>query len=368
MRIFYDHQVFSLQNAGGASRYHYELMRYLGTVPGVQTNLFLGISGTILPFRQLSSGQVRVMALTRPLRPGKWCYVGNELIGNSIVPFLGKMDVYHPTSYRQMPMVMTRRLVITHHDCTHERFPEVFRFLKEVLRAKQSLFARADGIICVSEASRKDLLEFYNVDPAKTRVIHHGLTPLPRCAAAAARLREKQTRPYILYVGSRAPYKNFDGLLKAFCDSGLQDSLDLLVLGGGPFTPAEMELIKELNLGHSVVNMPRVSDELLAEAYAAAKVFVYPSLSEGFGFPPLEAMAADCPVLASNSTSIPEVCRDGPFYFDPADQASFTRTLLCAVNNTEARRQAIENGKRVVAQYSWQRCGRETLALYRECQ
>jgi glycosyltransferase involved in cell wall biosynthesis len=368
MRILYDHQVFSMQNTGGASRYHYELMRYLATVPGVQTNVFLGMTGSILPFRGLSSAQVRVMALHGPGRPGKWRYIGNELLGNSVVPFLGKMDVYHPTSYRLMPMVRSRRIVITHHDCTPERFPEVFRYMKKITRAKQPLYSKADRIICISEASRQDLLKFHNVDPAKTRVIHHGFRPLPRCPAMAKSLHERLKREYILYVGLRPIYKNFVGLLKAFCESGLHDSLNLLVIGGGPFTPEEIELTQRLHLDKSVVSMPRVSDAFLAEAYAAAKLFVYPSLSEGFGFPPLEAMSAGCPVLASNSTAIPEVCQDAPFYFDGADQECFTRALLRAVSDEEARRQAIQKGRRVVAQYSWEKCGEQTLALYRECQ
>ena len=115
------------------------------------------------------------------------------------------------------------------------------------------------------------------------------------------------------------------------------------------------------------MSIARVSDELLAEAYASAKLFVYPSLAEGFGFPPLEAMAAGCPVLASYTSSIPEVCRDAPFYFYPADQGSFARSLIQAVNDEEARVKSIHRGREVAGGYSWEKCGAETLALYREC-
>src|SRR5271165_5348343 len=264
MRVFYDHQVFSLQDFGGGSRYHYELVRYLTTDSDIQTELFLGMNVTVYPFRELSSGSIRVMSFGGTLRAGAKRYFVNEVLGNAIVPFLGKMDIYHPTAYRPMPLVRSRRLVATHHDCTYERFPEVFRHAQEVLRAKQSLYGRVDAIICVSESSRRDLLEFYNVDPAKTRVIHHGLTPLPRCPATAKRLHQRLKRQYLLYVGSRAPYKNFDGLLKAFSDSGLHKSLDLLVLGGGPFTPTEIGLARKLNLDRSVVNIPDASDDMLA--------------------------------------------------------------------------------------------------------
>src|SRR5271166_7121627 len=128
MRIFYDHQVFSLQDAGGVSRYHYELVRYLTAAPDVQTELFLGMNGTVYPFRGLSSPNTRVTSFGGRLRPGGQRYVVNEVLGNSVAPFLGKMDVYHPTLYRCMPLVRSRRVVATHHDCTQERFPQEFRY------------------------------------------------------------------------------------------------------------------------------------------------------------------------------------------------------------------------------------------------
>jgi len=269
--------------------------------------------------------------------------------------------------YRALPAVRTRRLVVTHHDCSHERFPEMFPRASQILRDKQSLFSRADAIICVSESSRKDLLEFYRIDTAKTRVIHHGITHLPRCPAAAKKLQEQVRREYVLYVGHRAAYRLFNGLLLAFHETGLRTSVDLLVLGGGPLTPEETGMIAKLGLRESVVSITEVSDELLAEAYASAKLFVYPSLSEGFGFPPLEAMAAGCPVLVCYASSIPEVCRDAPFYFDPADQNSFSGALLQAINDEAARTKSIQRGRGVVGEYSWEKCGRQTLELYREC-
>jgi len=140
------------------------------------------------------------------------------------------------------------------------------------------------------------------------------------------------------------------------------------VLGGGELSSEEKTLINSFGLGSSVVAMPKVSDELLAEAYAGAKLFVYPSLSEGFGIPPLEAMSLGCPVLASRGGSIPEVCGDAPFYFDSEDQSSFARELLRALNDQPARDRAVIVGTVVAKRYSWKQCGIQTLALYRECQ
>jgi glycosyltransferase involved in cell wall biosynthesis len=368
VRILYDHQVFSLQDAGGASRYFYELAKYLTAIPDVQTELLMGINDNVYPFGRLDSSKARVAALPKWLSPGTMRYIANEVWGNLKATTRGKFDIYHPTTYLKMPMVRAHRVIATHHECTHERYPELFPDVKKVLWARKWLFPRVDMIICVSESTRRDLLHFYDVDPAKTRVIYNGLTALPRDSQAAAMLKKQLRRDYLLYVGMRAAFKNFRGLLQAIHDAGLQDSLDLLVLGGGDLSGEETALIDSLGLGGSVVAMPKVSDELLAEAYAGAKLFVYPSLSEGFGIPPLEAMSLGCPVLASRGGSIPEVCGDAPFYFDAEDQSSFASQLLRALNDQAARDRAVKAGKVVATRYSWEHCGEQTLALYRECQ
>jgi len=367
MRILYDHQVFSLQNAGGASRYFYELAKFLNTVPDAQTVVWLGITGTVYPFRALNHSRTRVSSLPEWLAPGMLRYLANELWSNMAAPFQGRMDIYHPTTYMKVPLVRAARVVATHHDCTHERFPEFFPDAKKIFWARKRLFPEVDAIICVSESCRQDLLQFYNVDPAKTFVIHHGVTQLPRSAEAGAELRKHLRRDYLLYVGMRAEFKNFDGLLQAFRETKLYESMDLLVLGGKQLNADEQARITTMGLKGCVISLPRVSDGLLAEAYAGARLFVYPSFNEGFGFPPLEAMSLNCPVLASRIPAVTEVCRDVPFYFDPQDQASFERELSRAVSDEAARQRSIERGRELAGQYSWEDCGQKTLALYRQC-
>jgi glycosyltransferase involved in cell wall biosynthesis len=368
LRVLYDHQVFSRQSAGGASRYFCELVRQLSHAPNVELDLLVGASASVYALRELSSASARVRAFRAPMLPGIGNYALNEALGNCLAPLLGKADVYHPTLYRIMPGVKARRVVATHHDCTYERYPRQFRYVDKVMRAKRSQYARADAIICVSEWARTELLDIYGVERSKTRVIYHGLTRLPLRAESLAQVRQIVRRDFLLYVGSRAPYKNFHGLLTAFAETGLDRAFDLLAVGGGPLSRAEQARITKLGINHCVFVAPAAADELLAGAYAAATLFVYPSLSEGFGLPPLEAMSLACPVLASRVSSIPEVCGDAPFYFDPADQGSFHRELLRAVSDEAARRQSIDRGEEVIGRYSWEKCGRETLALYRACQ
>jgi glycosyltransferase involved in cell wall biosynthesis len=122
-----------------------------------------------------------------------------------------------------------------------------------------------------------------------------------------------------------------------------------------------------LEVDRQLLVLPQLSDTSLAEAYAAATLLIYPSWYEGFGFPPLEAMAAGCPALVSNTSCLPEVCLDAPFYFNPHEAGSLEQALVVAVSDEAARQRARERGTRVAARYSWNKCADQTLALYREC-
>jgi glycosyltransferase involved in cell wall biosynthesis len=168
-------------------------------------------------------------------------------------------------------------------------------------------------------------------------------------------------------VGARRGYKNFDALLAAYHDTALFKALDLLIIGGAPLTAAESELIKKLGLAGCVIHVQLASDELLAEAYSKARFLVYPSLYEGFGLPPIEAMAAGCPVVACRTSAMPEVCLDAPFYFEPKDPSSLGRAIVNANEDEDARRCAIQRGRDVAVTYSWAECANRTLAVYRDC-
>ena len=363
MRILYDHQVFSLQNAGGASRYHYELALHLSSVPGLDVCLYLGLNGSVYPFKALNSNKTRVFSIRSTARPGLVRYALNELLTQAWTMFSGRWDVYHPTLYRAIPTVRAGKMVATHHDCTHERFPELFHDAKRIIKAKQKLFASADSIICVSESSRRDLLYYYGVDPQKTVVVYHGHDAVQREPRLSHAKKDVQ-RPYLLYVGSRFGYKNFTGLLHAFSESGLARDYDLLAVGGGQWSKAESDLANRLNVLGQLKLIPHADDSVLAEAYANATVFVYPSRYEGFGFPPLEAMSAGCPVAASRCSSIPEVCGDAAFYFDPDDSGAIAKTIETAVGSPQ-RLTKIQAGYETARRFSWPVCAEKTLRVYR---
>lgn len=116
----------------------------------------------------------------------------------AISPFRGTFDVYHPTYFRPTAMVRSRRMVVTHHDSTYEQFPHLFRDAALVFRSRRAMYKKVDRVICISESDRQGFLQFYDFDPARTCVIHHGLNILPRSAQAAEELHLRLRRPFLL--------------------------------------------------------------------------------------------------------------------------------------------------------------------------
>ena len=364
MRVLYDHQVFSLQDAGGASRYHFELIRNLQGRDEIAIEMLLGLSGSVMPFCGLQQARTRVFGRCTAMKPGLSRYAINELISAVVAPLLGRVDIYHPTLYRALPWVRRRGVVVTHHDCIHERFPHLFPNAALIVDTKRKLFAQADAILCVSASSQRDLLHFYDVAENKTHVIHHGFTPLGRAQDGVDPGGAEMSAPYLLYVGSRASYKNFGLLLEAFSRSGLAKGYRLLAVGGGAFTTQELERIASLQLTSAITLVPKADDATLARAYRDAELFVYPSMYEGFGFPPLEAMSMGCPVLVNRTSSLPEVCGDAVFYFEASDQDELSQRLQSIVEDKPGVAYKRKLGEQQVKLYEWSRCADRTLAVY----
>lgn len=360
MRILYDHQVFSLQDAGGASRYHFELVRNLQGTEQVEMEILLGLNNSVMPFAALRQPGTRVFSRATRIKPGVARYAINELFSSLTAPLQGKVDIYHPTLYRVLPWVRRRRVVVTHHDCIHERFPHLFANAASIVATKRKLFAQADAIICVSASSQRDLLHFYDVTESKTHVVPHGFTPLQQAPAAEG------SPPYLLYVGSRAGYKNFGLLLEAFSRSGLQRSHRLMAVGGGAFSPQEQQQIAGLGLSGSITLVPKADDTGLARAYRNAALFIYPSLYEGFGFPPLEAMSLGCPVLVNRTSSLPEVCGEAAFYFEASNANELSRSLVAVLGDSQGLALKRKQGLHQVGLYDWRRSASSTLDVYRK--
>jgi glycosyltransferase involved in cell wall biosynthesis len=226
----------------------------------------------------------------------------------------------------------------------------------------------ASRVITVSQHSAMDIERFLNVSPERIRIIPNGVQ-LPAQADPPAEVRRiTQGGPFILYVGRRDPYKNLAGLVRAFALVRIQKGDARLVLAGAPdprYREVEIES-QRLGLGNSVVLAGHVGDAGLAELYRNAAVFAFPSLYEGFGLPPLEAMACGAPVVASNRTSVPETVGDAAILVDPADPSDMAQGILRVLSDRPLALKLREKGFQRAASFTVKKQAEQTLRLYEE--
>lgn len=364
MRIAFDHQIFGWQEYGGISRYAYELASELSKLRGQD----VGIFSPLYVNRYLAHAppQLKLKGIKVPAfkHSGRiYRAINSLLVGPTIKRF--EPDIVHETYFSTNGVApQSAKVVLTVYDMIHERFPEYFSIASPTCREKALAVARAEHIVCISEHTRRDLIEILGVPPAKTSVVHLGFS-----LTAAQQMETddgERCRPFILYVGSRTGHKNFAELLRAYAGSPfLMNEFDLVCFGGGAFNAKEVELINELGISATKVCQVSGGDELLGFYYRTARAFVYPSLYEGFGIPPLEAMSFECPVACSNTSSIPEVVGDAAEQFDPTDHESMRKAIEKVVGSEEVRKDLVDRGRARVRSFSWERCARETLEVYR---
>jgi glycosyltransferase involved in cell wall biosynthesis len=364
--ITYDHQIFSCQEYGGISRYFYELAKRVNA----SAEFSASVVAPLHVNRYLDGGGVDVKGIRIPSLPRtQWVM---ESINGSVGSALSRMsrpDVFHETYYPESSTAPKKcPIVVTVHDMIPERLSEFFGSSDNSSVRKRAAVERADRVICVSENTRRDLVELFKPDPAKVHTIHLGITRATPLNTVDALSKERpHGRPFFLYVGMRAAYKNFDRVLRAYVSrQWLRTEFDLIVFGYGAFTPREMELMASLGLDNTRVRRMTGSDTLLGHLYSNAVALIYPSLYEGFGIPPLEAMAYGCPVLCSNRSSIPEVVGDAGLYFDPESLDSIADAMERVAAVTEVRVELSILGGERAKLFSWDRCAAQTMNVYRD--
>lgn len=362
-QIVYDHQVFLIQQHGGVSRYLCELASHLsqnGTfdvsiVAPFHVNQHLKsvrgcrVFGNYFPYRFFGANRIR-----------RW---GRKLAIRYLYWSKNNIDIVHETYYSKNPWGKARYRVVTVHDMIHELFAEDFKHDPDTTIAKRATVLRADHVICVSEVTRQDLIRLFGVDERRTSVVHHGFTLNIDETVRPATLASG--KPYLLYVGNRWGYKNFIQLCRVFSSSSLKISFDLVAFGGGAFSVDEAAELTRLGIAERV-HQVNGDDGLLASYYQGATAFIYPSLYEGFGIPPLEAMNFGCPVVCSNTSSIPEVVGDAAVLFDPSSEESMRIAIEGLLQNNELRAEMIRRGYARVQHFSWAKCAAETAAIYRQ--
>ena len=366
MRILYDGQVYGMQVVGGVNRYFDNLILRLPSdfAPSL-------LVSQVQKFKYPPHANLNIYEYDR-MRLGSISYrvsLGLSRLENFYIRRLlaaTRFDLAHPTYYT----LLTGReiaeyrcpVVLTVWDMIHERFPETMDRTGQYTEQKRRALHSADMLICISESTRNDLLERYPAIEERVRVTHlaasidarmsHGPEPVP-------------SRPYFMYVGSRTSYKNFDLLLSAF--AGIADACApaALCVVGSPFSEGEQKRIAELRLTGRVEIINHPTDSHLAKLYRSSIALVYPSLYEGFGIPPLEAMSCGTPVVASNRSSLPEVVGDAGILFDPCSTEELSDILLRLLGDSSERERLIERGFRRSRQFSWDKTAEQTIDIYR---
>lgn len=246
----------------------------------------------------------------------------------------------------------------------HELFPQMFSAIDRTSKWKRKTLNRVEHIICISKSTKDDLVELFGLDTKKISVVHLGVDTTffshPNIPAI-----EETSRPFLLYVGKRNKYKNFRSLLKALASSKqLKKDFDLVAFGGGSFDFSETKLISSLGFTENRIRQISGSDEKLIDLYQRASALVFPSLYEGFGLPPLEAMACSCPVISSNTSSMPEVIANAGEYFDPSSIDDIKRAIGDVVYSPTRIDNLKELGSERAQHFRWDKCAKETLDVY----
>lgn len=276
-------------------------------------------------------------------------------------------QIFHPTYYQLLDNYFARRTqsptVITVYDMIHEIFSHSMDPRNKIAKIKKNAIFSAQAIICISESTKRDLLEIYPSLEERIFVTYLA-TELNKDY-----VRETETSPefpYFIYVGSRSYYKNFDRLLMAFSVLVNKYPDVKLCIVGSPFKQQEARRIAEFNLSEKIVNYGLVNDHQLAKLYNSSLALVYPSMYEGFGIPPLEAMSCGTIVIASNASSIPEVVGEVGLYFDPASVDELLDQLLIAIENPIQCQKLKNAALQQVKKFSWKKTAQQTINIYKK--
>jgi glycosyltransferase involved in cell wall biosynthesis len=287
-----------------------------------------------------------------------------------------KVDLFHAPHY-VLPPLTPCRSVVTIHDCIHLQFPEYLPNKIGHAYARGALWVaahRSARVLTVSEASKRDILRYFHVSDRKVDVIYNAIderfAQMP-AEEDIARVRERYqlNDPFVLYAGNIKPHKNLERLIEAFHmlrRDGLEH-VKLLIIGDEISKYATLRrAVHRFKLHKHVRFFGFVPDETLAILYRLAAVFVFPSLYEGFGLPPLEAMASGTPVVTSNVSSLPEVVGDAALLIDPYEPASIAHGMRRVLTEPALRDDLRARGLARVRDFSWERSIRRVREIYDE--
>lgn len=374
MDILYDHQIFTQQHYGGISRYFCELMDQWTRIPDIHFNLALRYSynenllNKPYLYQYWSNPNVFFSRLKNYPGMKKRAHILRYVLNNQKEAERQlkdrEFDLVHPTYFNPyfLDYLKGKPYVITVYDMIHELFPDIIPSWDKTKEMKRRVIEQASGIIAISQNTKKDIVRFYGIDPERIIVIPLS-NSIPRTIGTKV---DNLPDNYLLYIGDRHYYKNFKFFITAISPI-LQENEDIFLICGGSsdFTEVEKEFMDELGIRNKVIHFD-VDDITLSILYQNALCLVFPSLYEGFGLPILEAFHCECPVICSNTSSLPEVAGDAAIYFNPDNESSIYDAVEGFMNDPETGKSLIQKGLLRLNEYSWEKTAKMTRELYHQ--
>lgn len=364
MKIAFTDYAFTMQNYGGISRYFERLAYYLNSL-NQEVKIFGGVyrNGYI---SSLPEGIVKGLKIYRyPPKTTRLFHFLNTKITQSQIEYW-QPHIIHETYYTKQYSVKARAMrITTAYDMIHEIFPNNFKDAQQTTFVKKETFNRADRILSISQSTKNDLINLFGIEEEKIAVVPLGID----LDKFKNRISNNLELPedYILFVGSRSGYKNFKGLIKACSRSkAIKNKIKIIAFGGGSFEEDEIKMIKEYGFKEGFISQMNGNDDKLISLYQNALCFVYPSKYEGFGLPPLEAMASKCPVVSSNTSSMPEVINNAASFFNPNNIDEMCFAIESVLFDESLKRKLIDLGSINISKFSWHKCAENTLNEYRK--
>ena len=290
------------------------------------------------------------------------------------------LDLVHFPHFN-VPVSYKGKFVVTIHDLILFRYPTrkastlsapAYFFKKKAYhRVINRAIKKSEKIIAVSEHTKKDILENFDIDPKKIIVTYEGADTIEKPLLENSETVLKKygiMKPYILYVGNAYPHKNLDRLILAFKRVAKKHpGLSLVLAGKEDYFYKRLKKTVADNEVSNVVFPDHIEEDHLPTVYREAKLYVFPSLYEGFGLPPLEAMARNIPVASSNASCLPEILGPAAYFFDPRGISETSEAIEKVLTDNDLRRRLIEAGQQQVKKYNWQKMAKETLEIYESC-
>lgn len=356
--IIYDYQIFEMQRYGGISRYFCEIIRR------IKCEYRIGIKFSINYY--LTSWNLGVSRIPLPRFIYKRYRRFFEKKNHRCTRHLLKRNhqyLFHPTYYNPyfLKYIGNNPYVVTVHDMIHEIFPQYVTDSDVVIEQKREVLKHASRIIAISENTKKDIIDILGINPNKIDVIYHSTS----MQAFSGKFRLKLPEKFLLFIGDRTAYKNFNRFIEAFSCLYKRDKELYVVFTGNKLNQEEDNLFTSMGVKEHMIHI-KASDKELCELYSRALLFVYPSLYEGFGIPILEAYACHCPIALSDTSCFPEIAGNAAAYFDPYSVQSMVNTISGVIYNQERRNNLIQLGKEQLKLYSWEKAAEKTRETYQK--